>query len=261
MKNYIISVGHTAKGNIGCGASKYLDESTCTREISSLVVKYLQQLGDKATKLQIDNSDSKDFVKRTNQANSLGGDLFVEIHLNSGGGTGCEVLTAEGSKAIPQAINISKCISKALGITNRGHKIKSKLYVLNHTAMPSLLVECCFVDSLIDSKVYNADKIAKAIVEGITGKVVNSVSGKWLKGVSKGNENKLWYKHEDGSYTSDNWENIDGEWYFFDSNGWMMTGWIVWKNKDYYLYSNGVMACNCNLYGYKFDSNGVATKL
>lgn len=85
-------------------------------------------------------------------------------------------------------------------------------------------------------------------------------AGKWLKGESEGNTKKWWYKHSDGSYTANDWEKIDGEWYFFDYNGWMKTGWIVWKGKDYYLYGNGVMAHNTTLYGYKFDSNGVATK-
>lgn len=85
-------------------------------------------------------------------------------------------------------------------------------------------------------------------------------NGQWLKGTSEGNTNKWWYKHSDGTYTKSDWEKIDGEWYFFDSNGWICTGWIVWKDKDYYLYSNGVMAHDCELYGYKFDSNGVATK-
>ena len=90
-------------------------------------------------------------------------------------------------------------------------------------------------------------------------KLINN--GIWLKGTSEGNTNKWWYRHLDGSYTSNDWEKIDGEWYYFAANGWMQTGWIVWKGNDYYLYSNGVMAHDITLYGYKFDSDGVATKL
>lgn len=41
----------------------------------------------------------------------------------------------------------------------------------------------------------------------------------------------------------------------------MCTGWIIVKDKNYYLYSNGVMAHDCEAYGYSFDNNGVATKL
>ena len=78
----LISVGHTASGNVGCGAVGYLNESNCTREIVPLIVSKLKSLGHEAIKLQIDNSDSHDYVKRANQANSIGGDYFVEIHLN-----------------------------------------------------------------------------------------------------------------------------------------------------------------------------------
>ena len=39
--NFIIAVGHTASGNIGCGVVGRLDESNCTREIGALFAEYL----------------------------------------------------------------------------------------------------------------------------------------------------------------------------------------------------------------------------
>ena len=261
---YLISVGHTASGNVGCGAVGYLNESNCTREIVPLIVSKLKSLGHEAIKLQIDNSDSHDYVKRANQANSIGGDMFIEIHLNAGGGTGCEALTTPNSSASNVAYNISKAISNSLGITNRGHKTTTGLYVLNHTSMPAVLVEVCFVDNKTDYNAYNADKISSAIVQGLTGQEVKINNGEWLKGKSQGNENKWWYKHTDGSYTTDGWEKIDGEWYCFDKEGWMLSAtWIKSKYNDnwYYVWSNGQMAHDCESYGYKFDSDGVATKI
>ena len=62
---------------------------------------------------------------------------------------------------------------------------------------------------------------------------------KWVE-----QDGKYWYRHIDGSYTKNNWEQIDNKWYYFDAEGWMQTGWIVWKEKDYYLKENGVMASN-----------------
>lgn len=239
---YIVSVGHTAKGNIGSGASKYLDESDCTRQIVPLVVSKLQSLGNTAIKLQIDNSDSKDYVKRTNQANSIGGDMFVEIHLNSGGGSGCEVLTTNGSKATTQAVKISQCISKTLGITNRGHKTTNGLYVLNRTNMPSLLVECCFVDSQIDSRVYNAEKIANAIVEGLTGQVIQST--KYTIGWNS-NSKGYWYSSDGNNYYKDCWKRINNKWYSFNSNGYARRSvWLQDKGYWYWLKDDCVMACN-----------------
>lgn len=86
--------------------------------------------------------------------------------------------------------------------------------------------------------------------------LLNRISGEWLE-----DDKGKWYKHKDGSYTKADWEKIDGEWYYFDYKGYMCTGWIVVKDKDYLLYSNGKMAHDCELYGYRFDSNGVATKI
>ncbi len=31
-----------------------------------------------------------------------------------------------------------------------------------------------------------------------------------------------WYKHQDGSYTKSNWEQINGKYYYFDNNGYML---------------------------------------
>ena len=62
------------------------------------------------------------------------------------------------------------------------------------------------------------------------------------------------------------WKKIKGEWYYFNpvhdgTFGAMMTGWIKDGGHDYLLYSNGVMAHDCEAYGYKIDSNGVAVKI
>ena len=46
-------------------------------------------------------------------------------------------------------------------------------------------------------------------------------SGNWIE-----SDSHWWYKHSDGSYTTNGWEKIDGTWYYFDSEGWMKTGWI-----------------------------------
>ena len=65
---------------------------------------------------------------------------------------------------------------------------------------------------------------------------VRVVSGKWIKD-SKG----WWYRHNDGSYTTNDWEYIAGEWYYFNKQGYMQTGWISVGGKWYYLNSSGAM--------------------
>ena len=101
--------------------------------------------------------------------NAHAADLDVSIHLNSGGGTGTEVLVySDTGEAAGYAVKICAAISE-LGYRNRGVKERKNLYVLRRTTAPALLVECCFVDSAADAQRFDADKMAAAIVRGITG--------------------------------------------------------------------------------------------
>ena len=61
-------------------------------------------------------------------------------------------------------------------------------------------------------------------------------SGSWIKSGSR-----WWYKHSDGSYTTNGWEQINGTWYYFDNEGWMKTGWIKESGNWYYLDDSGAM--------------------
>ena len=56
------------------------------------------------------------------------------------------------------------------------------------------------------------------------------------------NGNRWWYRHADGSYTTNGWEVINGTWYYFDGAGWMVTGWIKLSETWYYLTGSGAMA-------------------
>ena len=73
-------------------------------------------------------------------------------------------------------------------------------------------------------------------------------SGAWIPGKVKAQAgwvqsgNRWWYRHADGSYTKNNWEAINGTWYYFDGAGWMVTGWIKLSGTWYYLTGSGAMA-------------------
>ena len=133
MSSFIIAAGHTASGNIGCGVVGNLDESLCTREISKLVAKELESRGHKANLLIIDKSNSyncEDYFVRAKKANDVvekeNIDLYVEIHINAGGWTGCEVCAARKSATANQyASKICSSLSGALGICNRRVKTHS----------------------------------------------------------------------------------------------------------------------------------------
>lgn len=49
------------------------------------------------------------------------------------------------------------------------------------------------------------------------------------------------YSNFDGSFVKDNWQQIEGKWFFFDESGYRKTGWVSWKEKWYFLNENGEM--------------------
>jgi hypothetical protein len=55
------------------------------------------------------------------------------------------------------------------------------------------------------------------------------IRGEWMK-----DDIGWWYKFDDGTYVTNNWQMIGDQWYFFDENGYMKTGWITWEGKEYY---------------------------
>lgn len=159
----VINAGHTKFGK-GIGAYKHLNESRETRRIAYHLMYLLTGTNHEVIPAVFDKS-SDNLKEAVNLSNSKKADLFISIHLNAGGGTGVECYTWKGEK-LKQAVNICSNIS-ALGYKNRGVKDGSKFYVVKNTTAPAILVECCFVDNLVDKSKYNAYSIAEAIYKAI----------------------------------------------------------------------------------------------
>ena len=68
--------------------------------------------------------------------------------------------------------------------------------------------------------------------------------------------NRWWYRHGDGSYTTSDWETIDGKKYYFDSLGWMVTGWKWIDAECYYFAPSGALATNTWVDNYYVDETG-----
>lgn len=104
-------------------------------------------------------------------------DAFVSIHHNAYTGdwnnaTGVEIYLDK--KATEKDNKLAECIYSRLvkytGLKGRGIK-KENFYVINQNAIPAILVEGGFMDSLIDYKIITSDAgqtaYAKAIAEGL----------------------------------------------------------------------------------------------
>lgn len=179
-----VHAGHNPDGKTACGAVGFLKESTEARRVKNKVIALLTAQGQTVYDCTVDNGASQADVlyKIAAKCNAHAADLDVSIHFNSGSGdrcgngitTGTEAFVyASTSRAKLYAQNIVNAIS-ALGFKNRGVKYSSSLYILRKTKAPALLIECCFVDDKDDAALYNADKMAAAIVKGITGRAYAS---------------------------------------------------------------------------------------
>lgn len=104
-----------------------------------------------------------------------------------------------------------------------------------------------------DGITLNAD-MARAIRNGTAPKMPEkSARGEW----HRLEDGRWWYEHGDSTYTTSNWEEIDGKWYFFDEEGYMKTGWIDWNGVAYYCGESGAMLKDTTTPdGYILDSNG-----
>lgn len=174
-----IHAGHNPDGKTACGAIGFIKESTEARRVKDEVIRQLTGLGHTVRDCTVDNGTSAANVltQIVNKCNAEAVDLDVSIHFNAGAGdgkgngktTGTEVYVySDNSKSKPYAEKVVSQIA-ALGFTNRGVKANPKLYVLNKTKSPAMLIECCFVDDKDDVELYDAGKMAAAIVRGITG--------------------------------------------------------------------------------------------
>lgn len=181
-----VHAGHNPDGKVACGAIGLIKESTENRNVKDKVISKLRSLGHIVYDCTVEDGKNKSDVlqKIVAKCNEHAADLDVSIHFNAGAAdakgngstTGTEVFVySTTSEAKPYAENICNAI-KALGFKNRGVKTSSSLYVLKNTNAPALLIECCFVDDADDVKLYDAEKMATAIVKGITGQTVNEPS-------------------------------------------------------------------------------------
>lgn len=170
MSTYNVHAGHSL---VCRGASGFLDEVNEDRKVKNKVIELLRKEGHIVYDCTDDVGDERgNLANIVNKCNAHTVDMDISIHLNAGGGTGPEVWVYS-DKLKDVAARISAKIAKTFDLKDRGVKYSQKLYVLRNTSAPALLVECCFVDSEKDKKAWNADKCAKAIVEGILNKTVS----------------------------------------------------------------------------------------
>lgn len=116
--------------------------------------------------------------QKVKESDSFGADYCLDIHINAGGGDGCEVYHHHlGGKSKQLAGNINEAL-KAIGQNSRGLKVKMNskgnadyFGIIRDTKASAVLVECGFIDNKTDLAQFNTaeeqKKFGIAIAHGI----------------------------------------------------------------------------------------------
>lgn len=204
MKILLIA-GH-GDGDSGACGNGYR-EADLTREVAALLNERFK--GVCAAEVADTSKNWYEYLGSHNFS-FAGYDYVLEIHFNSGGGTGVEIFVTTSEQRIGVETAIVKQISNAVGYRNRGVK-RTNFRVISRAkaqGVSSALLEVCFIDSASDVNTYQNRKsdIANAIVNGIaegfglTTKTASHWAARYfdkLKGL--------------GYITDDAWRNYDGD--------------------------------------------------
>lgn len=171
-----IAGGHSKKAG---GAAGLLNEYECDRQFVAKLIPALQKAGFTVVNCSNEKATVNDeLAEECRLANNSKSDLFIAIHFNAGGGTGTECYYFGGdSKGKAYAQKLSKNVSYALGIPDRGAKANTDFYVLRNTNMTAVLLEMCFVDSQADYKAWKNtswDALCNAVVTALGGKATET---------------------------------------------------------------------------------------
>jgi N-acetylmuramoyl-L-alanine amidase len=143
----VVDAGHGGKDPGTSGNNGSLEKNV-TLDIALRLRECLMKRG--ATVLMTRMSDTyPTLAERASLANRSRAHLFVSVHVNAHSRpntmSGTMVLYAT-PQSVPLARNILKCLLEELQRPDKGIRYRPGLYVLRHTAMPSVIAEVAYLD-------------------------------------------------------------------------------------------------------------------
>ena len=286
----VLDPGHDATHAGAIGVSGLREESL-TLKIARYCKEELQQYSGVTVYMTRESeacpnpgtSSTNDNARRVAYAKSVGANVYVSIHMNSGasGAHGAEVyypnsnyrsdIGAEGNKLA------SKVLEQlvALGLYNRGVKIENsgtgdtyadgsladKFGVIRgskNAGFPGIIIEHAFITNSSDAAFLSNENNLKRLGQADAAGIVNYfglTKGTWIQ-----DSTGWWFRYPDGTWPADKWAYIGGYWYYFGKDGYRKTGWLDLNGVRYYLNEEGQMAVGWKKMDdtwYYFDGSGV----
>lgn len=183
-EEYVVAIaaGHNNTNDTGAVSGDLVEE-----ELTIKVAEKVEDLLDDYSNIEVvqtgstsSNPGGIQVGDRTKLARNADPDLCIQIHFNSGGGTGVEVIYKEEDGISQQLAEIlSNTISTSMGLTNRQAGPDTEKCAVGSlgiiesagiTGFPSVVTEGGFLDGDPDADIISGDgidKYAEGIVEGI----------------------------------------------------------------------------------------------
>ena len=168
-----VSAGHNVyvNGIFDPGATRnpYI-EAEITKETVSILIPMLRAQGHEVIDVTPYNerfaSSKAHHELRCSRVDTFKADIFLDIHINAGGGTGVEVwVYSKKSKACPYAEKVADNISKDMNLSNRGVREKPSYWSVSLCKAPAMIIEGAFIDNKSDMEKLTPEKYARAIAK------------------------------------------------------------------------------------------------
>lgn len=269
----VIDPGHCKKH---AGASRNgLREEDVVYDIATSCQDELNKYGDVTVYMTRDKSGccvelglGDCLISRNNYAKMLNADFLVSMHINAGSSSGANVLAAYQSGYHDNIRKETQAFGKIalqklqkLGITNRGFLLRKSgtgnryengkladYYSIVRNGViqniPSVIIEHGYVTSVSDcnkffSTAAKRKKVGKADADAII--TYYNLQQPVIAGSFKEQNEATYYVAKDGRKVI-GWVKSDGEWYYFDEQGKMVTGFLNLGEDTFYLHpTNGTM--------------------
>ena len=274
----VLDAGHGGgdSGAVGNG----LTESNLTWRITKYAEERLKQLGIPTVMARVSENSNPSLYQRNKVAQDVKARAIVSFHINSGGGTGAEVLVANNAAYNNFCASETQSFGRdvlsrlsSLGLYNRGNKPRdypsgstvslyasaqsSDYYAIVRNARASgfsgTIIEHGFIDRGDDALKFKSDAFLKQLgyadAEAIARQWPNSYSrpaassysSRWVASGSRWR----WFDVSGsyGSYAAGKWIDSGGSRYYIGGDTYMVTGWAKISNQWYYFNApNGDMA-------------------
>ena len=169
MRKVILSAGHSnnPSGDRGAAANGWV-EGDLTIDFRNFLFAELVKLG--VTVIEDPNINALAQTLAWLRGKFSDKDILLDIHFNSGGGSGTEVIIPDVSSAFERSLAqaIADKINSLTGLKKRSGGVKpesatarKKLGWMRPNA-ENILIEMCFIDSKTDMAVYQSNKLELA---------------------------------------------------------------------------------------------------